>query len=662
MAPSRAVATKDRIASTLSDTTSLQAGAINRAPTFGGGVRLFFVLLFLFFYIRPLWAAEPSIEAHVDRKSISMDETLTLTVVVKGAGALTTPDIPPQGNFDVVGRSVGNAIEVINGELSATRTFHYTLAPRRPGNYSLGPIKIFIEGEEYSAGPIGVSVADSAAPKTYSPQLGTIPGMPGPPPGFPGQGFPNFPQPLGQAPQPFPGGTPPQDPDTQRQDTFVTVETDRKEAYVGQQILFTFRLYSAVSIQGAQLSLPEFKDFLTEELIKERKYQVELGGRRYLINEWRLALFPTKAGTLETGRTEVKGTVPVRVNSPFGDPFFGGVSVSSRPRTFSGESIQIQIKPLPPAPPNFTGLVGEFAISSKLNQDDLNLGETANLTIEISGKGNIREANLPKLDNLPLLKVYPDQPTVKLEKNIQGLQGKKIFNYALVADRPGTVTIPALDLEFFNPSASSFEKLSTAPLKLAIRGSSTQEKMVVAGSKEREDLAAPNAAGPRDLRPLKPTAALLINQEMGPLESGIAWAFLLGTPGFFLVFLGFKRHQANVLAHSEDRKRSQAFKRAKHAIVHLKPDQGEGIFSGMAVAIKHYLGARFSIKGAALTPNEIEGLLKSRKVRAEIVRRMTYLMEQLDQWKYGGISANLPGEKELKEEILDMLREVEKEL
>src|SRR5262249_43728945 len=212
------------------------------------------------------------------------------------------------GHFDVVGRSTSNAVEIVNGEMSVTKTFSYVLSPKGPGTFSIGPVKVYIEGKEYSAGPIQVHVTGSQRAQTYSPQ--TPPQMPGPPPNYPQ--MPQFPQMPGAPPFPWsgnpqPSNQPPEPNGKSYQDAFVTSETDKKETYVGQQILFTFRLYTSVNIQGAQLALPDFKDFITEELVKERKYEVELGGRRYAVNEWRMALFPTKAGSIETGETTVKG-------------------------------------------------------------------------------------------------------------------------------------------------------------------------------------------------------------------------------------------------------------------------------------------------------------------------------------------------------------------
>jgi len=608
-------------------------------------------------------SASPEIEAAVDKRILTTDDTLQLKVTVRGGVDMTTPDMPSKGNFQVVGRSVSTSIEIVNGEMSSTKHFIYTLAPVKAGDFTIGPIKVFIEGQEYSAGPLAVKVTEGRAPNTYQTQ-GPVPGN---------QGFPN--SPFGR--NPFAGDPdwpfddenqpPPQVPQPQShgdgRDTFVTVDTDKKDAYVGEQIIYTFRFYSAVSLQGSsQLSLPEFKDFITEELMKEKKYQVDLNGRRYMVNEWRLAIFPTKAGKLYTGKTEVKANVPVPMGGGFSDPFFNGMVMSYRPKTFTGDSLPIEVKALPPPPADFSGLVGQFAMESQLNKNQLDLGQTASLKIELGGKGNIREATIPPLDFPKNLKVYPDQPTVKLDKNLTGLEGKKTFNYALVAERPGTVQLPPLEISYFNPLTQKYETLSAPGQTVAIRGSATQEQLVSAGIKANAPITAEDIkAKPRDLQPIADIPAVLTSQVSAPWESGISWALFVGSPSMYLLFLLGSKIRERSDAKSGDRKRSRAFRKAKSNLARLKSGQGNEIFGEVSNVVREYVGDRFAVSGRALTPHEIEALLNQRNISTETTRRLIYLLEQLDQWKYGGVPGSLPADKELKSEVLEMLRAVERE-
>ena len=60
----------------------------------------------------------------------------------------TTPDIPALGHFDVVGRTVGTNLEIIDGRFTSTKSFQYELSPRQAGEFFIGPIVVHIEGSE----------------------------------------------------------------------------------------------------------------------------------------------------------------------------------------------------------------------------------------------------------------------------------------------------------------------------------------------------------------------------------------------------------------------------------------------------------------------------------------------------------------------------------
>ncbi len=619
------------------------------------------VVLFFLLFISDVEAFEPSIDVTVDRKTITMDDTLQVTIEIRGGGAMTTPDIPELGNFNVVGQTSGTSIEMVNGKISTTKTFNYLLEPRNPGDFSIGPFQAHIDGKAYTAGPVRVKVMPSGFGSRYQPQ------HPLHPPGFPG----TAPSPTAGRPGvsgPLPGTPPsePQPPSEKRELTFITADIDKNEIFVGEQVLFTFRLYSAVNLQDAQLHLPEFKDFITEEIITERKYQTQLDGRRYAVNEWRYALFPTKSGALETGKSEVQGRVPVALRENlFEDPFFQGFSaVPTRlqSRTFSAPSLKLTVKPLPTPPSDFTGLVGQFTLQSELSKNQLNLGDTARLKITLRGKGNIGEARLPELTQDNFFKIYSDLPDVKLDKTFEGIQGTKTFNFALVAERPGTTTLKSLPLTYFDPQIQTYQTLQTPSEVILVQGTARDEKLVTAGLEEKKESLPLEKKKMFDLKEIKPLGALFHSQVLPAWSKGLAWFLFWGSPTAFLLVLFYQRRQTRILAQAEDRKRSNAFKNAKNAVARWRTGIKTGDYDELSSIIHRYLSDRFMVKGTALTPGEIEELLKEKGIPTETNRRMVYLLEQMDAWKYSGAVQSLPSPKGLKQEITQLLREIEKNL
>src|SRR5690606_8591550 len=78
---------------------------------------------------------------------------------------------------------------------------------------------------------------------------------------------------------------------------FVTVETDKKSAFVQEQIILTIRLYTAVALEDLGLEQPNISNAVMVPL-DQKDFQTTHNGRPYLVRETRYALFPQTSGTL----------------------------------------------------------------------------------------------------------------------------------------------------------------------------------------------------------------------------------------------------------------------------------------------------------------------------------------------------------------------------
>ena len=94
---------------------------------------------------------------------------------------------------------------------------------------------------------------------------------------------------------------------------FITGELDRETAYPGQQVTWRIRLYTQLSVEGADLiELPDFNGFYSKE--KRRfdtrvQYQTE-GGKKYAVKTLHEeALFPQEPKELTIGAAKVRAAV-----------------------------------------------------------------------------------------------------------------------------------------------------------------------------------------------------------------------------------------------------------------------------------------------------------------------------------------------------------------
>ena len=85
------------------------------------------------------------LHARLDRSEASLQDPITLTVTVEGS-ARATPTLPDLSAFEVHPSGRATKMQVVNGHMSSSVVYSYTLVARRPGHHRLGPVSVEVEG------------------------------------------------------------------------------------------------------------------------------------------------------------------------------------------------------------------------------------------------------------------------------------------------------------------------------------------------------------------------------------------------------------------------------------------------------------------------------------------------------------------------------------
>jgi hypothetical protein len=444
----------------------------------------------------------------------------------------------------------------------------------------------------------------------------------------------------------------------------VTAEVDNKNPYQGEQIIYTFRLFTSRNINDAKLDLPNFHYFWNEEIQKENKYYKDLGGTRYVVSEYRIALFPTQSGTLNIGETSLKAQVEQEedLSRFMNDPFFtfrGGLN-SFRPRVFKAPAIEVEVKPLPPgAPADFKGLVGAFKLDSRLSKKDLTVGETATLTYSISGAGNLKDASLGFNFQIPNLKTYEDKPSLDLKKDPRGVSGSKNFNVALVPEAPGQMQVPSVSTSYFDPKKGSYETLTSPSYDLGVVPGA-QEKMTKVQALPSVQQGIPVNPLAEDIATIHHKDTRLIHEEPSFEFFYVVWILFAAPPLVFLGSLFIVRRQRWRDANVDVMKKRKALSRAIGQLKELDLKTPAEIPNRISHVLKEYLGDKLGMVGAALTPREVEQIFSKNGKKTESGVNLARFLQQLDDWQYGGLPNEKGWEGNTRKKAVGILKEVER--
>ena len=221
------------------------------------------------------------------------------------------------------------------------------------------------------------------------------------------------------------------------------------------------------------LENPSYTGFWHEEFDLGENYplkEVRKNGKSFQVATLKkIVLIPQRSGKLDITSMDLE--VPVAIPTNQRD-FFG----RRRSRMINiicstGNKI-IQVKELPSTgkPSNFSGAVGAFEFSTRLDRDSIQTNESAILSMRVSGTGNLRMIDLPEFD-IPIdVEAYEPKfkESIKLQK--QGLTGFKRVEYLLIPRNRGTYKVNSGSFNYFNPKTKKYVTLDRPSYTLTVEG------------------------------------------------------------------------------------------------------------------------------------------------------------------------------------------------
>lgn len=571
-------------------------------------------LLVLLLSLWPALALAVGVSATADRTAVSLGDRVLLTVEVEGTRqAPTMPSLP---DFQVFPRGSSTGVQILNGRRTITHTTTYLLVPKKVGELRIGAVELIVDGQTYRSKPFTIDVA-----------------APGKQPTASGSG----------------------------KDLFLVATVSDDAPYPGQQVTYTLRLYRKVRITNASLDMPTFEGVVTEDLGEQRDYETTYKGHRYHVIEIRKALYPERPGSLTLPGTTVSCDVVVQTSRqssrwPF-DDLFG--RMSTEPRRVESADLTLDVKALPSAPDGFYGLIGNFDLKGELSRTGLAVGESTTLTLTVSGTGNAHRISPPALPELDGFKVYDDKPTGSVDHSGHQVKGRRTYTHSLVPTEPGTVTLPAIELVYFDP-AKGYRTDRVGPFELEIGAAAAEDlhltEGVIGGGKM-----AVRALGD-DILPITHDLRAVDRALGGPAA---LVAGMLVPPLGYLALLGWLRRRDRYASDTGLRRRQTARRNAKKAVRGIGQAAATGDPKATATAtssvLRTYIGDKLGIPGGALTPEDARTRLRARGVAADVVDGLVGRLEWAEaiQYRGGGQDTDLEA---VADEVVQLIDAVDRAL
>lgn len=582
--------------------------------------KLTFILFFLF---SQMIFAQVEFEARLSRTKIGLNENVRIDFMMNADGDhLQLPDFE---NFRVIsGPFQQISTSIVNGRRSISKSYGYTLQPTKQGTLTIGSASVVIKGQTYKTEPVTIEVtAPVERPNDTS-------------------------VPLVEA----------------SESIHLVAQVSKRNPYLNEPITILYKLYFKPELEVRNFNVtgsPEYNDFWSHNIeVKQYDPEVEtFRGEQYRsVVIKRMVLYPQKSAklTLAPFSMDISLGVPTNRRDFFGRRIYNTTST----KVSTGE-VTVTVKPLPEEgkPVDFSGAVGTFDFIVTPDKTALRHGESLNLDVIVSGKGNLELFSLPKPVVPSALEMYDPVTKKQITVSLSGMNGKVSDKYTIIPQYQGKYIIRPMSFSYFDLSTNSYKTITSQEIPIDLI-----DGPVSSHPQQPEDFSvADNEVQTHSqfkFIELKTQLQPIIKQDFLFSKHFFVWLLLplVLIPALILIKRKKDERDSDVVG---NRIRSTG-KLAKKYLSDAKKNQNDKqkFYDSLERALHNFLKAKLNIETSEMSKEKIAEVLQERKANSDTVKEFISLIESCELVRYApSLSASVEQDYD---KAVETITKLEKEI
>ncbi len=548
--------------------------------------------------------------SYTDKSKVGLYEQFSLIYSVNEDIDKFTP--PNLNDFIIIsGPSSSSSTTIINGKISKESTYTYYLRPKKIGVFLIDKAYIKINDKIYSSKTLSIQVLKSPVNQnTLSPESKA------------------------------------------KKNVFLKLNISNPKPYSGEQIILTYNLFFS-------------QDIRSPELIKESIYQgfwsenIDLGDSYPIVNKTinnkvfkvatikKVILIPQKVGELNITKMQLDVPVVVKTNQR---DIFGRQRSRLINIICSTKDKIINVIELPKKnkPKNFSGAVGNFSFSTKIDADSTKINESITLSLRVSGDGNLKMFNLPEFNIPSDIETFDPKYNEDIKIGQQGLNGFKRAEYLLIPRNKGTYKIDSINFNFFSLKENDYKTIKKPLFNIYVYGDAAKKEILSQYNKEDVKFIG------KDILYIKKRGKLYkYNSKLSFYDK--LYNFIIP---FFLIFLFIL---LKYFIKKNNIKFDYIFKGSilSQALKELKNNNSKDL-SNVNKAIQIFLELKFQIKKSNFNSNYIKEFLIKKKYEESIIDELIDLIDSYQSLKFSKRKVNQDFIKNKVNKTKELLTKIDK--
>jgi len=550
--------------------------------------------------------------AQTSRTKVAAGETFQIQFSLNANGSnFKTSGL---NDFDVYsGPNQSTSMSYSNGAMSQSVALSYIIAAKKEGKFTIGPASITVNGATIQSNLLVIEVSKVNANAQN--------------------------QSSGNQQQQNPTA-----PTTQNinDNVFVKAVVNKTKVYLGEVIDVNYKVYTRIDMRiGDFTKLPSYVGFFVQETKEKQSQSNEtINGITYIVgNLHKTFIIPQHTGKLIVDPFKLDCIVRQKSNKKPHDIWEQMLGGGYEDVVYSLESkpITIDVSALPEAnkPAGFANAVGDFTFKAELNKDKVKANDAINLTITLTGKGNIKLVDPLKINFPEDFETYDPKVKDNITTAATGVSGSKTFDYLIIPRHEGDYKIEGINFTYFNPEKKQYITIPSPEFSIHVeKGNEKDVAANVLNPRSKEDV---KVLG-NDIRYIKTKNINLKPKANYFFASALFYTGLISP---FIAFLGFifirrKNIELNkdAVAVRSRKATKMAKKRLSIAEQHLKINNKELFYVEIFKALYGYISDKLNIPVADLNKEHISETLQLKNVSADTILKLITTLDNCEYARY----------------------------
>ncbi len=522
-------------------------------------------------------AQKPKFYAKTDARKIVKGSYIEVTFHLDSAeGKNFRP--PSFTGFDVMsGPSTSSSMQIVNGAVSKNWSVSYGLQPKKIGRFNIGQATVNVNGKTMTSQSISIEVVKGSD------------------------------KPVDQSKQ-----------------VYVRAEISDTTCAVGQQIIVDYKLYTQLDVKQAGFSTePEYDGFYVEQLQAKRGGMTReiINGVEYFVQSLRkVALFPQQTGTYTISAVSINlGIAKAGARQGF---FFNNNLIRRNANTRS-HNIIVTDPPATALP--FSGAVGSYSMQVSSAKRSITTDDAIMVNMKLVGNGDNKTVLAPKWELPDGLEMY--DPNIIEDEVFNGtdqIQHRKVFEYLIVAKKPGTYKLKPT-FTYFSPDSNDYITVTQqlASIRVA-QGSNSNANIVQSTDKQIEGIYETSSFS-------SPTVSVY-NSWWHKLMLGMFFIGALGIYGYGQHLEKSGKRDPELI--KKNKAYSEAVKRLEKAQSYKASDKSKEFHEEIVVSLKKYLNDKHNIPALHINKGELISQLEEKSIDTALIGQLETIIDQAEMAIY----------------------------